>query len=412
MGAKYELSFCMATGDKDEKGTGNHEHSAAKKKTPTCIPGLELKDPIDGQRHRLTDATLDQRDHPHGRRKGSAFAVLEASATHAGAAKFWKLGQEASGSPPVEEEEEPPLLRQHRLKTSGTRREKTSVLPPPDAELKPGTICDLPSPPPRRRVEQKNGEETTPRVPRQQPTAMAKSDDGVKKKNGMNENGQMGVSYGVLGVPGSRWVFEIQPTIHARTNLAAVATGCGGCGGGGGGGGRFSLTTVTGQVAWLATYVLTLPIKTNTTIQREIEMHGCACLLTAPRPLFPTTSQCRGIPCAASVSFFAGSPQYTFATTSTCIHPFISPTPPVISPDPEPLPRGGCGGCVAPPVPVAGASTLHTLQVQQLNFHFTCLASAALARHGNPREIGDSFDSRDHHESTTLLLSLDSMGAR
>lgn len=67
------------------------EHSAAKKKTPTCIPGLELKDPIDGQRHRLTDATLDQRDHPHGRRKGSAFAVLEASATHAGAAKFWKL---------------------------------------------------------------------------------------------------------------------------------------------------------------------------------------------------------------------------------------------------------------------------------------------------------------------------------
>lgn len=64
----------------------------------------------------------------------------------------------------MEEEEEPPLLRQHRLKTSGTRREKTSVLPPPDAELKPGTICDLPSPPPRRRVEQKNGEETTPRL--------------------------------------------------------------------------------------------------------------------------------------------------------------------------------------------------------------------------------------------------------
>lgn len=49
--------------------------------------------------------------------------------------------------------------------------------------------------------------------------------------------------------------------ISHQQQLAAVATGCGGCGGGGGGG-RFSLTTVTGQVAWLATYVLTLPIRT------------------------------------------------------------------------------------------------------------------------------------------------------
>lgn len=55
---------------------------------------------------------------------------------------------------------------------------------------------------------------------------------------------------------------DIRGLTSHQQQLAAVATGCGGCGGGGGGGGRFSLTTVTGQVAWLATYVLTLPIRT------------------------------------------------------------------------------------------------------------------------------------------------------
>uniref|UniRef100_A0A0D9ZUR3 Uncharacterized protein n=1 Tax=Oryza glumipatula TaxID=40148 RepID=A0A0D9ZUR3_9ORYZ len=316
MGAKYELSFCMATGDKDEKGTGNQ--------IPSTDNGTE---PQTDRRHARPARP------PPREEKGSAFAVLEASATHAGAAKFWTLGQEASGSPPVEEEEEPPLLRQHRLKTSGTRRETPSVLQGGALTVAAGRRAEagspgnrLPSPPRRRRVEQKN-------------------DDAV---------------------------------------LAAVATGCGGCGGGG----RFSLTTVTGQVAWLAT---------NKHHDRERDRDVWMFLpLDGAEASVPDDEPVQGNPLSRLRQLLRR----------------LAPTPPVISPDPEPLPRGGCGGCVAPPVPVAGASTLHTLQDQQLNFHFTCLASAALARHGNPREIGDSFDSRDHHESTTLLLSLDSMGAR
>uniref|UniRef100_A0A0E0PI38 Uncharacterized protein n=1 Tax=Oryza rufipogon TaxID=4529 RepID=A0A0E0PI38_ORYRU len=351
-----------------------------------------------------TDATLEQRDHPHGRRKGSAFAVLEASATHAGASKFWTLTTPAQNK-------RNPSRDDLRAAAAGRRAEAGN---------------HLPSPPPRRRVEQKNGEETTPRV----------------------------ISY----------------------SLAAVATGCGGCGGGGGGG-RFSLTTVTGQVAWLATNkhhhterdrdawmclpldgaeasvpddepVQGNPLRRLRQLLRRLapeQHHRRLAAKQKPACLSENEVYWRGgalqglaacqnqgvgrernklmlgtynLSMPVSTTFEAprrsGQPSRTVHRTHRH-RPSSDPTaqtPPVISPDPEPLPRGGCGGCVAPPVPVAGASTLQTLQVQQLNFHFTCLASAALARHGNPREIGDSFDSRDHHESTTLLLSLDSMGAR